>query len=304
MGIYSEYARETRERGSGGYMSMPQGGEPGSPRDTGPQAAAADQQWESASGQGAPGQGTPGSDGGGQAGPGQPGGAPQGGSGQGGAPPPGQQPYGQPQPGQQPYGQPQYGTQQYGQPQYGNAPGSGGQYPPPGQPGGGPMMGMPISPVNEAETRVTGRRVVQYIIDYIITGAIASLIFWALDRGHGAVNAVLILIAVVIDLAWYFWYWVLRPYQANGQSFGMQLLGLRVISRDGGPASMMQLFIRGILLIIDTLIWGLVGFITIICSRYRQRVGDHAAKTLVVRSSVEPIRAPREFAGAGQAGTR
>jgi uncharacterized RDD family membrane protein YckC len=280
---------------------MPQGGEPGSPRDTGPQAAAAGQQWESA-----PGQGPPGSDGGGQSGPGQPGGAPQGGSGQGGTPPPppGQPPYGQPQPqpGQQPYGQPQYGTQQYGQPQYGNAPG--GQYPPPGQPGGGPMMGMPISPVNEAETRVTGRRVVQYIIDYIITGAIASLIFWALDRGHGAVNAVLILIAVVIDLAWYFWYWVLRPYQANGQSFGMQLLGLRVISRDGGPASMMQLFIRGILLIIDTLIWGLVGFITIICSRYRQRVGDHAAKTLVVRSSVEPIRAPREFAGAGQAGTR
>src|SRR6185312_13255463 len=90
VGIYSEYARETRERGSGGYMSMPQGGEPGSPRDTGPQAAAADQQWESA-----PGQGTPGSDGGGQAGPGQAGpgqqgGAQQGGSGQGGTPPPGQ----------------------------------------------------------------------------------------------------------------------------------------------------------------------------------------------------------------------
>jgi uncharacterized RDD family membrane protein YckC len=47
---------------------------------------------------------------------------------------------------------------------------------------------------------------------------------------------------------------------------------------------MMQLFIRGILLIVDTLVWGLVGLITMLFSRYRQRVGDHAAKTLVVRA--------------------
>ena len=267
---------------------MPQGGEPGQPRDTTPQAGAGGQQWE----------GTPGQGGAPQGGPGQGGapqdGAPQGGPGQGGMPPPGQQPYGQPQSGQP----------QYGQAQYGNAPGYGQQYPPPGQPGGGPMMGMPISPVNEIETRVTGRRVVQYIIDYAITGIIASLIMWALDRGHGWVNVVLLLVGVAINLAWYFWYWVLRPYQSDGQTFGMQWLGVRIISRDGGPASMAQLFIRGILLIVDTLIWGLVGYLTIICSRYRQRVGDHAAKTLVVRSSVEPIRAPRQFAGAGQAGTR
>jgi uncharacterized RDD family membrane protein YckC len=246
-------------------MSMPQGNEPGEPRDMGQQAGAPEDQQR----------------------------PPQGGPDQGRTPPQGQRQYGHPG-----YGQPQYGQPQYGQPQYG---GSG--YPPPGS-GGGPMMGTPISPVNEVETRVTGRRVVQYIIDYIITAAIGSLIIWALDRGTGAVNAVLVLIGALIDLAWYFWYWVLRPHQANGQSFGMQLLGLRVISKDGGPASLMQLFIRGILLIVDTLIWGLVGFITIICSRYRQRVGDHAAKTLVVRASVVPMPAQREFARAGQAGTQ
>jgi uncharacterized RDD family membrane protein YckC len=188
------------------------------------------------------------------------------------------------------------GQQQYGGPPQGGMPG--------GQQYGGPMRGMPISPVNEIETRVTGKRVVQYIIDYFITAVVASAIVWALDRGHGVLNAILLLVAAVLVAAWYFWYWVYRPYHANGQSLGMQLLGLRVISKDGGPASMLQLFIRGILLIVDTFIWGLVGFITIVCSRYRQRVGDHAAKTLVVRASVEPIPAQSEYAGAGQAGSR
>jgi uncharacterized RDD family membrane protein YckC len=188
--------------------------------------------------------------------------------------------------------------------QYGSPPAGGMDGGTPGQGPGGPMQGPPMSPVNEIETRVTGKRVVQYIIDYVITAAVAYLIFWALNRGTGAVHAILVTVAAVLDVVWYFWYWVLRPYTANGQSLGMQLMGIRVISKDGGPASMMQLFIRGVLLIVDTFFWGLVGFITIICSRYRQRVGDHVAKTLVVSASVEPRPVQQQFVGAGQAGSR
>jgi uncharacterized RDD family membrane protein YckC len=258
-------------------MSMPQGGEPGQPRDTTPQAGAG-QQWEDTPGQGGPPQGGPGQ-----------GAPPQGGQGQGGMPPPGQQPYGQPQ---------------YGQPQYGNAPGYGEQYAPPGQPGGGPMMGRPISPVNEMETRVTGRRVVQYIIDAILFGIITAVVSWALDRGHGGVHAVLYIVLIVIDVIWYILYWAYWPFSRNGQTVGMQVMGLRVISRDGGAASFAQLVLRSILLVLFTPLSLLVGIITMMFSRYRQRVGDHIAKTLVVRSSVEPVQAPREYAGAGQAGTR
>jgi uncharacterized RDD family membrane protein YckC len=172
-----------------------------------------------------------------------------------------------------------------------------GNPPPPG-----PMQVRPISPVNEADTRVTGRRVVQYIIDYIITAVVAAVIMWALDRGTAASNAVLLLVGAILVAAWYFWYWVYRPYHANGRSLGMQLLGIHVISKDGGRASMMQLLIRGILLIVDTFFWGLVGWVTIICSRYRQRVGDHAAKTVVVRTRVEATPAQRAYAG--MAGSR
>ena len=67
----------------------------------------------------------------------------------------------------------------------------------------------------------------------------------------------------------------------------MKLLSLRVISKDGGPANTTQLFIRWICLIFDAIPYswpftGLVGFITIICSRHRQRIGDHLARTLVI----------------------
>lgn len=221
----------------------------------------------------------------------------QGGAGQGGAGQPETGLGGAPQGGP---GQPQYGQPQYGQPQYGYP----GQYPPPGQPGGGPMMGVPISPVNEIETRVTGRRIVQYIIDAILFGIITALISWALNRGSGGVHALLYIVLIVIDVIWYVLYWAYWPFGHNGQTIGMQIMGLRIISRDGGPATFAQLVIRSILLVLFTPLSLLVGIITMMFSRYRQRVGDHMAKTLVVRSSVEPIQAPREFAGAGQAGTR
>ena len=139
-----------------------------------------------------------------------------------------------------------------------------------------------MSPVPEAETRVTGRRIVQYIIDSILASIIPGLAYWLFDRGHGFLHGFGWALATLITIAVYFWYWVARPASHNGKTFGMQLLGLRVISKDGGPASMAQLFVRAIFLIIDTLVFCLVGFITMLCSRYRQRVGDHAAGTLVI----------------------
>jgi uncharacterized RDD family membrane protein YckC len=180
-----------------------------------------------------------------------------------------------------------------GQEQFGSTPGAGqpqGGY---GQPQGGTpgrWGGQPgrASPVNRDETRVTGRRVVQYLVDAFLVSLIPSLVSIPFDRSSSTVlhiigGLVFFVLFVLIGL----WYWVLRPHSHNGQTFGMQLLGLRVISKDGGPASLAQLFIRWICLIFDAIpyTWpftGLVGFVVIICSRNRQRIGDHAARTLVI----------------------
>jgi uncharacterized RDD family membrane protein YckC len=141
------------------------------------------------------------------------------------------------------------------------------------------------SPVDQHETKVVGRRVVQYVIDYVLAGIIPGIAYWLLDRGNGFIHGFGWTIATLISLVVYFWYWVIRPHSHDGQSFGMQLLGLRIISKDGGPANLLQLFVRGVLLIIDTLIFGLVGLITMMASRYHQRVGDHMARTLVIGAS-------------------
>lgn len=175
-------------------------------------------------------------------------------------------------PGQAGYGQPGYQQSGYPQPQPGYQQGG---YPPAGGPPPGWNSG--YAPVSEADTRITGRRVVQYIIDSILVSIIPALAFWLLPNGAGFV-----LLATLISIAIYYLYWVARPYSHNGQTFGMQLLQIRVISKHGGQASLAQLLIRGILLIVDALVYGLVGWITMLCSRYRQRIGDHAAGTLVI----------------------
>ena len=164
-----------------------------------------------------------------------------------------------------------------------------------------------VSPVNEAETRVTGRRVVQYLIDAFLVSIIPSLVSIPFDRSsRTSIHVIGGLIAFALFVLIGVWYWVIRPHSHNGQTFGMKLLGLRVISKDGGPAKMTQLFIRWICLIFDAIpyawpITGLVGFITIICSRHRQRIGDHLAKTLVI-STGRPAGRGGQYAGTGQAG--
>jgi uncharacterized RDD family membrane protein YckC len=201
-------------------------------------------------------------------------------------------------PGQQDYGQTAGGVP--GQP--GTFQGQQGRQEPGQSWGGRPGTD---SPVNEAETRVTGRRVVQYLIDAFLVGVIPALVSWPFDRSsRTSLHVIGGIIAFALFVLIGLWYWVIRPHSHHGQTFGMQLLGLRVISKDGGPANMTQLFIRWICLIFDAIPYswpftGLVGFVVIICSRHRQRIGDHLARTLVISTGMLGNHSG-EFSGRGR----
>jgi uncharacterized RDD family membrane protein YckC len=195
-----------------------------------------------------------------------------------------------------------------GHEQFGSSPyrGAGGQSPggygqPYGQWGSRPGN---ASPVHRDETRVTGRRVVQYLIDSFLVSLIPSLVSIPFDRsGSTIIHIVGGLVAFVLFVLIGLWYWVIRPHGHVGQTFGMQLLGLRVISKEGGPANLAQLFIRWVCLIFDAIpyTWpftGLVGFIVILMSRNRQRIGDHLARTLVV-STGSAVKGRPQFEGTG-----
>ena len=150
-------------------------------------------------------------------------------------------------------------------------------------------------------TRVTGRRIVQYILDVVLAGVVLGLLGVIADRlapgagfervpggladldgltasgGWPSVAATLLTVLV--------WLAVFVAVPAwRDRTPAMMLLGLRIVRLDGGRPSVGAHLGRAVLLMIDSLGAGLVGWIVILCSRHRQRVGDHAAGTLVVRS--------------------
>jgi uncharacterized RDD family membrane protein YckC len=178
------------------------------------------------------------------------------------------------------------GQEQHGSAQSGGFLGQGPQSGSQGQWGSRPGHGG--TPVNEVETRVTGRRIVQYLIDAFLVALIPSLVSIPFDRSsHTSLHIIGGIVFFGLFVLIGIWYWVIFPHGHNGQTFGMKLMGLRVISKDGGPANMSQLFIRWICLIFDAIpyTWpftGLVGLIVILCSKHRQRIGDHLGRTLVI----------------------
>jgi uncharacterized RDD family membrane protein YckC len=204
---------------------------------------------------------------------------------------------GAPSPGGMP-GHEQFGSTPYGG-GGGQSPGGYGQHR--GQWGSQPGN---VSPVHREETRVTGRRVVQYLIDSFLVSLIPSLVSIPFDRSDSTIIHIIGgLVAFVLFVLIGLWYWVIRPHGHTGQTFGMQLLGLRVISKEGGPANLAQLFIRWVCLIFDAIpyTWpftGLVGFIVILMSRNRQRIGDHLGRTLVI-STGSAVRGQPQFTGTG-----
>jgi uncharacterized RDD family membrane protein YckC len=198
-----------------------------------------------------------------------------------------------------------------GQEQFGGVPSGGDPGQPAGDVPGGEWGSQPgaASPVSPAETRVTWRRIFQYWIDAFLVSIVPYLASIPFDRSsRTSMNIIGGLLYVVLFVLIGVWYWVIRPHSHNGQTFAMKWLGLRVISKDGGPATATQLFVRWIALLFDSAPWmwpitGLVGLIVMLCSRYRQRVGDHLARTLVV--SARPLRyPPAQFAAGSRPGMR
>lgn len=151
-------------------------------------------------------------------------------------------------------------------------------------------------PVSEAQTRVSGRRVFQYFIDAFLVSVVPYLVSIPFDASsHTSLHIIGGIIAFVLFLIIGFWYWVVWPHAHNGQTFAMKWFGIRVVSKNGGQATAVQYFIRWIGLIIDGFPWvwpftGLLGLFVMVVSRYRQRVGDHMARTLVISEGLTPAQ--------------
>jgi hypothetical protein len=80
----------------------------------------------------------------------------------------------------------------------------------------------------------------------------------------------------------------------KGWTPGKLLFGIRTVAEDGREPGIGRAIIRWLLLIVDDLCAGLVGFIVALTSKGHRRVGDMAAKTFVVGSQYmgSPIVVP------------
>lgn len=99
---------------------------------------------------------------------------------------------------------------------------------------------------------------------------------------------------VIYTLGYFFigtGYAILCEHFWKGQTLGKWLLGLRVLDQTGLELQFTQVALRNILRAIDTLpAWGLVGGISILCTEHRQRLGDLAAGTVVIRERRAELR--------------
>ena len=131
-----------------------------------------------------------------------------------------------------------------------------------------------------------GRRAVAIIIDTILLGIVG----WALSLVMGGTSTEGVgfnlatgpsLILFAIGFAYY-----IVMEATSGATLGKKAMGIKVVKADGGgPISWGESIIRNLLRIIDSFFFYLLGAIVVWVSKRRQRLGDMAAKTLVVRSS-------------------
>lgn len=140
--------------------------------------------------------------------------------------------------------------------------------------------------LSDDRTDVLGRRVVATLIDLvplIVVFVILALLFGDTSADENGASADLegapTLLLFVITMLYY------GIFEATlGGTPGKLALGLRVVDETGGKPTTGAIVIRTLARILDSLCFYAVGFIAVLATgRRRQRVGDLAAKTHVVR---------------------
>jgi uncharacterized RDD family membrane protein YckC len=84
----------------------------------------------------------------------------------------------------------------------------------------------------------------------------------------------------LLFVGWLFLYYA-YPWSVSGKTFGMALLGIRVVQADGSRASVRNGVLRTLALPLSFLTLGL-GFVPIITGRHRRALHDRIAGTAVV----------------------
>lgn len=136
-----------------------------------------------------------------------------------------------------------------------------------------------------------GSRFMATLVDSLIIGIILVIVILTvlfitgnfLDP-EGIFSSVVLGLLGLMAFLFVWGYYIFFELYWNGRSPGKQLVGLRVIRRDGTPVTLAESVIRNLIRLIDFLPFAYgVGIVSMFIDSQSRRLGDMAANTLVVR---------------------
>lgn len=130
-----------------------------------------------------------------------------------------------------------------------------------------------------------GDRLLAALIDYAVLIVYSlALNIMVLNMLESFSGTVAIIVNVIIMLPVIFYYPVCEIF-ANGQSIGKMAMKMRVVAVDGSSPTVGSSLLRWILYPVDTILTGYLGVMFIVFGKHRQRLGDLAAGTIVIKTT-------------------
>ena len=112
----------------------------------------------------------------------------------------------------------------------------------------------------------------------IVVGILAAVTVGS-DLAVVVISSATVLLVIAYD--------VLFEVRGGGRTPGKRVAGVRVVMDGGQPVGLRASLIRNIIRLIEGfLLWYVPAMISVLVSRHNQRLGDHAAGTLVIRDRV------------------
>jgi uncharacterized RDD family membrane protein YckC len=134
---------------------------------------------------------------------------------------------------------------------------------------------------------VFGRRIAAALLDLLVLAILFAVMSGGTGGGSAEDGRLSLELEGAAAAAWFglvlAYYFVFEA--TIGATLGKRWLGLRVVRSDGGEPGVGAIALRTVLRVVDSLpILYLVGLVTmLVTGKRRQRLGDLAAKTTVVR---------------------
>ncbi len=161
-----------------------------------------------------------------------------------------------------------------------------------------PRMVTPEAVALEFSTANVGSRILAFLIDALIVAAVSFVGIRALTLSDATFPQWLVIsIMVILIPGWYLGYFIVSETLWRGRTVGKAALGLRVVTREGGPVRFRHAAVRAMLGVVDFAIAsGFFAVLFVLLTRDNQRLGDIVAGTLVLRErSGLPAPAPVSF---------